>query len=280
MTSLVAFDLRRPAPLAPLSAPASVRASEQLPVPLTSFVGREREVAAIRATILNPGVRLLTLTGPGGVGKTRLALRVLSGLHAAFPGGVWFVELAPIRDPSLVLPAVASTLGVWNAGESRVVESLAVAIGRTPTLIALDNLEQVVDAAPDISELLTLSPTLTILATSRVSLRLVGEQLFPVAPLAVSGPLRAFDNAPSEDEGAVALFTHRAQSVRPSFVVDTTNAPVVSEICRRLDGLPLAIELAAARTKVLSPAALLLRLDRQLQVLTGGPRDVPDRQRT
>src|SRR5215210_6211896 len=112
MSTLAAFDLRRPAPLAPLSAPASVRASEQLPVPLTSFVGREREVAAIQAAILNPDVRLLTLTGPGGVGKTRLALRVLSGLHTAFLGGVWFVELAPVRDPALVLPAVASTLGV------------------------------------------------------------------------------------------------------------------------------------------------------------------------
>ena len=280
MSTLAAFDLRRPAPLAPLSAPASVRASEQLPVPLTSFVGREREVASIQTTILNPDVRLLTLTGPGGVGKTRLALRVLSGLHTAFPGGVWFVELAPVRDPALVLPAVASTLGVWNAGESRVVESLAVAIGRTPTLIALDNLEQVIDAAPDISELLTLCPSLTILATSRVSLRLVGEQLFPVAPLMVSGPRGPSDSAATDDEGAVALFTHRAQSVRPSFVIDSTNAPVVTEICRRLDGLPLAIELAAARTKVLSPAALLLRLDRKLQVLTGGPRDLPDRQRT
>ncbi len=280
MSSPAAFDLRRPAPLAPLSAPASVRASVQLPVPLTSFVGREREIAAIQEIILNGNVRLLTLTGPGGVGKTRLALRVLSGLHAAFAGGVWFVELASARDPGLVLPAVASTLGVWNAGDRRVVESLAVAVGDTRTLIALDNLEQVVDVAPDISELLARCPSLIIMATSRIPLRLGGEQLFPVAPLSVPGLQQPFASVPAGEDGAVALFMHRAQSVRPGFAVDSTNASVVTEICRRLDGLPLAIELAAARTKVLSPAALLLRLDHKLRVLTGGPRDLPDRQRT
>lgn len=280
MSSLAAFDLRRPAPLAPLSAPASERASEQLPVPLTSFVGREREIAAIQELILHPDVRLLTLTGPGGVGKTRLALRVLSGLRAAFPGGVWFVELAPVSDPGLVLATVAATLGVWNAGESRVVESLALALGSTPTLIALDNLEQVVEAGSDVAELLALCPELVILATSRVSLRIGGEQLFPVSPLAVPGPTQAIDETLVDGNPAVALFAHRAQAIRPDFAVTATNAPIVTEICRRLDGLPLAIELAAARTRVLSPAALLLRLDHKLQVLTGGPRDLPDRQRT
>lgn len=280
MSSIAAFDLRRPAPLAPLSAPASERASKQLPVPLTSFVGRERDVAAIQQIILSPNARLLTLTGPGGVGKTRLALRVLSGLHDAFPGGVWFVELASIRDPDLVLPAVAATLGFQNAGDSRVVDSLAVAIGGVRTLIALDNLEQVVDAASDIGALLGRCPSLVILATSRIALRLGGEQLFPVAPLPVPEPPRTFEADHPEDDGAVELFMHRAQSVRPGFTVDATNAAIVTEICRRLDGLPLAIELAATRTKVLSPAALLLRLDHKLQILTGGPRDLPDRQRT
>lgn len=293
MRSLAAFDVRRPAPLAPLAAPAWERSVEQLPIPLTSFVGRETETATIHDLLLRTDVRLLTLTGPGGVGKTRLALRILPELRPSFPGGVWFVELASISDASLVLATVASVLGARSPDGRPFTRVLATAIGDVPTLVAFDNLEQVADAASDIAELLAACPALTILVTSRVSLRLGGERLFPVAPLSVGAdvaddfrhgdpsvpgnPILAAAQAPSP---AVTLFAQRARSVRPDFSMTDANIVAVTEICRGLDGLPLAIELAAARTRVLSPAALLLRLDNKLSVLTGGPRDLPSRQRT
>ncbi len=289
MSSLGAFDVRRPTPLAPLAASAWERSVEQLPIPLTSFVGRETETAAIQDILLRTDVRLLSLTGPGGVGKTRLALRVMPGLRPSFPGGLWFVELASVSDSGLVLATVASVIGARNPGGRPFSHVLATAIGDAPTLITLDNMEHVADAASDIADVLAACPSLTILVTSRVSLRLGGERLFPVAPLSVGADVaddsRRVDGLGASDPNlgiapAVSLFVRRARSVRPDFSLTVANIVTVTEICRGLDGLPLAIELAAARTRVLTPAALLLRLDNKLSVLTGGPRDVPSRQRT
>ncbi len=286
MSTVAAFDLRRPAPLAPFTAPAAERAAQQLPVLLTSFVGREREMAAVSALLTQPGVRLLTLTGPGGVGKTRLALRILPALQAHFPGGIWFVELAPVADSTLVLGTVASVLGVRNSDGRPFLDLIVAAIGRERTLIVLDNLEHVTDAAPDIAALLAACAGLTILATSRLALRLGSERLYAIQPLPVhssegrSVPPAATTEPVDASSPAVALFAQRAKAIRPDFAITGANLTTVEEICSRLDGLPLAIELAAARTRVLSPAALLLRLDHRLNVLTGGPRDLPDRQRT
>ncbi len=286
MSTVSPFDLRRPAPLAPLTASASERAARQLPVLLTSFVGREREMAAISGMLIQPGVRLLTLTGPGGVGKTRLALRILPALQPHFPGGSWFVELAPIADPALVLGTVANVLGVRNSDGRPFLDLLCAAIGQERTLIVLDNFEHVTDAAQGIAALLAACPGLKVLATSRLALRLGSERLYAIQPLPVNpgggGSIQpgALSERVDPSSPAVTLFAQRAQAIRPDFAITGANLTTVEEICSRLDGLPLAIELAAARTRVLSPAALLLRLDRRLNVLTGGPRDLPDRQRT
>jgi non-specific serine/threonine protein kinase len=249
-----------------------------LPTALTPFVGREREVVAACALLLRPDVRLVTLTGPGGVGKTRLALQVAAELGRTFDG-VAFVSLAPIRDPRLVLPTVAQVLGVREAGDWSVVEVLADALGERLLLLVLDNLEQV-PAAPHIAELLVACPSVKVLATSREVLRVSGECDFPVPPLALpDGPPVTTAAALGAFE-AVRLFVARAQAVNPDFALDEDNAPVVAEACRRLDGLPLAIELAAARLRHLPLKALLARLQKRLPLLTGGARDQPARLRT
>ncbi|MDQ3435632.1 MAG: AAA family ATPase, partial [Actinomycetota bacterium] len=225
------------------------------------------------------GVRLVTLTGPGGVGKTRLALRVAEALAGSFADGVVFVPLAPVTDPDLVLPTLAGALGVRPAGDQPLTELLAATLQDRHLLLLLDNLEQVVEAAPFVTKLLTDCPRLTALVTSRVVLQVSGEQAFPVPPFALPD---AGETTASKlgDVEAVRLFVARARARRPDFALTDANAAAVAEVCRRLDGLPLAIELAAARVAHLPPTALLARLERRLPLLTGGARDLPDRQRT
>jgi predicted ATPase/DNA-binding CsgD family transcriptional regulator len=250
-----------------------------LPIPLTSLVGREQDVATVCALLREAEVRLVTLTGPGGVGKTRLALEVAAEVAAAFPDGVWFVSLAPVQHTQLVASAIAQVLGVREGGRL-VVAAIAAYLGDRRALLVLDNFEHVLDAAPVVSDLLTACPGLTCLITSRSVLLLSGEQDYPVAPLAAPTQTGVLTAAQAGWSPAVRLFVARARAARPDFALTDGDAAVVAELCRRLDGLPLAIELAAARVKVLSPPALLARLGDRLHILAGGPRDLPDRQRT
>ena len=221
----------------------------------------------------------MTLTGPGGVGKTRLALQVASDVSDGFPDGVFLVNLAPITAPSLVAPSIAQALGVARQAMSRSPATRAF-LQDECLLLVLDNFEQVVEAAPLVPDLLTACPGLKCLVTSRVRLRLSAEHEYAVPPLGLAdhGERLPMDDVAKSD--AVRLFVERAQAVKQDFALTDQNAPAIAEICRRLDGLPLAIELAAARIKVLPPGALLARLDQRLPLLTGGGRDLPARQQT
>jgi predicted ATPase len=247
-----------------------------LPTSLTELLGREtelREVAALLAVH-----RLVTLTGPGGVGKTRLAIEVARAISHSYPGGSWFVDLAPIADPALVMPTIARSLGLWDAGDEAAGESITLFLHGKRALLVLDNFERIVAAAPALVPLLATSPELTMLITSRTRLRISGEHHYPVPSLSLPDA----ENASTSPEAAasVQLFVQRAQAVQPAFQIDPDTAAAVSAICRRLDGLPLAIELAAARVTMFSPVALLKRLEQHMAVLTGGARDLPERQRT
>jgi predicted ATPase/class 3 adenylate cyclase len=249
-----------------------------LPVQLTSLVGREEEIAEV--TRLLDRARLLTLSGPGGVGKTRLALAVAERMGGRFDAGVVFVPLAAVARPELVLAGIARAVGAELGGASSLLEALAERLSDGRWLLVLDNLEQVLEVAGDLEELLARCPRLAMLATSRTVLGLGGEQEYPVAPLPLAAdpagvPLEALMASP-----AVALFVDRARAVRPDFALTEGNASVVVELCRRLEGLPLAVELAAARTRLLDPDALLGRLARSLDALGTGAVDLPERQRT
>ncbi len=295
-------DLREPEHIYQLAAPdlaatfpplATLDARpNNLPTQLTSFVGREEELARARALLTTN--RLVTMTGPGGTGKTRLSLQVAAAAADDHPDGIFFVALETVRDPALVASRIAGEIGLAESGGRSAQDVLIEWLAGKQVLMVLDNFEQVVDAGPVIADLLRSSPGLKVLATSRAPLRVSGEQEFPVPGLPVPpdpGHMSGYEQARASGGGdldlerlttyeAVRLFIARAVAVRPDFVVTNANAPAVAAICARLQGMPLAIELAAARVKLLSPDAILARLEHQLNLLAAGARDLPARQQT
>jgi predicted ATPase/DNA-binding SARP family transcriptional activator len=254
----------------------TAEARSSLPSPAASFVGRRAELDALRELLSRQGVRLVTLTGPGGIGKTRLALEAARRAEREFSDGAAFVSLVPVTDERRVLEAVARGLGVRAGAGTPLLDALKGYLREKDFLLLLDNFEHVLGAGRHVSDLLAASPRLTVLATSRTPLRVYGEQELSVPPLAVRGP-DVQEEAPPE---AVELFVERARSVNAGFALSEQNAGAIDEICVRLDGVPLAIELAAARVKLLAPATLLARMGRRLQLLTDGPRDTPARHQT
>jgi predicted ATPase/class 3 adenylate cyclase len=254
--------------------------TNNLPLQATPLIGREREVEAVCGLLRSPETRLLTLLGTGGTGKTRVGLQVAAELVDDFEDGVFFVPIAAITDPTLVAPTIARALGLSEGGARPAEELLEGYLRDRRTLLLLDNLEQVLEAAPVVDRLLSTAAGLKILATSRTPLGLYGEYEFPIPPLSLPDPesLPPLENLTEYE--AVRLFVERARAVRPDFSLAEDNAPAVVEICERLDGLPLAIELAAARIKLLTPQVLLDRLGNRLKILTGGARNLPERQRT
>jgi predicted ATPase len=275
------FDQSRGTGAAPIQpSPAPDPSEIALPAPLTEIIGRQRESEAIMAMLRRPAVRLVTVTGPGGIGKTRLAIDVATSLADEYRDGVTFVDLASTRDSAEVIKVLASALGVRDTGDDPLEVKLATALRPQRRLLVVDNFEQVLDAGPQLTALLAAAPGLKILVTSRRLLRLTGEHSFEVGPLQLpnlDGPVRAGELARIP---AVALFVERAHAVKPDFELTADNADAVARICLALDGVPLALELAAARIRILPPAALLARLDRRLPLLAHGSTDLPARQQT
>lgn len=273
---VVGPDLRQDFPLLP----TRIERPNNLPPQLTSFVGREAEIAAICEKLLQPEVRLLTLTGVGGTGKTRLSLQVGQTLLETFPDGVFFVPLDLVREVHLVIPSIAKALGLRESPVRSPFDFLKEYLTHKQLLLILDTFEQIFEAGPALNELLAAAPKIKVLVTSRTLLRLAAEHDHPVSPLSLPDMKDGVSMGNIEENEAVQLFVQRAQAAKPDFQLNAQNAVAVAEICRRLDGLPLAIELAAARIKVLSPQALLARLDSRLKLLTGGARDLPAKQQT
>jgi predicted ATPase/class 3 adenylate cyclase len=251
-----------------------------LPVPATSFLGRDRELAELTDLLTREEVRLVTLTGPGGTGKTRLSLATAAASAESYPDGVWFVALDAVRDPQLLIPTIAQTLGEPEQPGRPISATLADRLADGETLLVLDNLEQIIDAAPDIASLLRATASLSVCASSREPLSIAGERVYPVPPLAIPAESDRPTAADLKGSGSIELFVERARAARPDFALTDENAPAIAAICRRLDGLPLAIELAAARLNVLAPNQILSRLDDRLSFLASTRRDLPDRQRT
>jgi predicted ATPase/DNA-binding CsgD family transcriptional regulator len=256
------------------------RLAPRLPIPPTRLIGRDQEIRLLTDLLRWPDTRFITLTGPGGVGKTRLAVQVAADLGDAFAGRVYVVELAAIADATFAPSAIALAIGLDEPGQSQIIDRIKLVLDRAPALLVLDNLEHLPEIASTIVALIADCPDLKILATSRARLRVRGEQEFEVVPLATPEP----GPPPPLDElaayGAVRLFVDRTVQSNRQFTLSQTNAADVAELCRRLDGLPLAIELAASRSKVLSPRDLVDRIARRLDVLCDGPRDLPPRQQT
>ncbi len=295
-----AVNLKRFAALFPLPAPADVqqlytehlaegkrsttRSSadvlHNLPNQLTTFIGREDELAIARQTILRKDVSLVTFTGPGGTGKTRLSLEVANRLLGQFKDGVFFVQLADVTNPEQVIARIAQQLEVRSAGSQPLFQNLKDYLRDKDILLLLDNFEQVVPAAPVVAELLAVAPALKVLVTSRILLNLRGEHELPILPLDTPDLTEVASLEQLAENESVKLFVARAQAVQSSFSLTENNASAVSQICQRLDGLPLAIELAAARVKMLPPQAILARLTDRLKLLTGGAQDLPARQQT
>jgi predicted ATPase/transcriptional regulator with XRE-family HTH domain len=277
-------EAARSASLGPIDGPEPAHGPGRIPLHLTSFIGRD-EVGQIHALVRRDGVRLLTLTGPGGTGKSRLAIEVAEAIGRELPGHIRFVELAPVAAAEDVPRAIGRALGITNPEGSDVLPAIAERIGVRELLLVLDNFEHVLPAAPFVVELLRACPRLTALVTSRASLQVSGERDLHIPPLPVPEPGRSLSEEQIGRYAAVQLFLDRAAQVRPSFALSAENATTVTAICARLDGLPLALELAAARLKLLTPQALLHRLDgvtsgSALHVLTRGSQDAPPHQRT
>jgi predicted ATPase/DNA-binding XRE family transcriptional regulator len=276
-----------PDPVADRSSEQSSGGSAAIPAPLRSLphhpeklIGRTEDIATIESLLLDQKVRLITLTGPGGVGKTRVALEAARQLASSFADGAEFIDLSAVRDADQVAGAIARALGIREYGHRPAGEMLMDVLGPAQRLLVLDNFEQVIEAAPVVGALLAAAPRVQILITSRETLRIRDERELPIRPFALPGPLAVTDIGTGLINPAIALFVATAQTVRPGFTLTADNAAVVVDICRRLDGLPLAIELAAARLKHFPPELLLSRMQQRLPVLAGGPRDAPTRHQT
>ncbi len=252
----------------------------RLPAVLSPIIGRDDEVQTVFRQMMSPQVRLLTLTGPPGIGKTRLAFEVVSRLEERFTDGARFVDLAPIRDPALIVSGIARALGMREVGDFPFIERLTEFLERKHLVLMLDNVEHVIEGASQIADLLAVCTQLKVLATSRERLRLAGEHEFPVPPLAMPDLSRSLNSDGISRSPAVTLFVERAQAVEPSFDLTPDNARAVAEICVRLGGVPLAIELCASRVKLMRPQEIVTHLEHQLALLTGGFRNVPARHRT
>ena len=271
------------APGLPVDFPALKTLTTQLnnlPNQPTPFVGREREISSVMGLLRNSQVRLVTLSGAGGTGKTRLSLQAGAELVDEFEHGVWFVELATLKDPKLLLPAIAATLKVNESSGTSVVQALNEFLLERHLLLILDNFEQIIASAPLLGSLLSSAPKIKILVSSREVLRLRGEHDFPVPPMSLPELRRKQTAAVLAQYEAVALFAQNAQAANPTFALTEDNAEIIAQICSKLDGLPLAIELAAARSRLLKPAVMLEKLRNRLDTLTGGARDLPGRQQT